>query len=243
MKDLIFHKIEMASRGRINWRSSQARQIIINDIENGVLLEEMTAAEAWEIYRVMPEFSNVSFRQFRERLADHRRQAKKIDWRNSDARQIILCDLESGYLPLDEEELSAEEAWETVYKYMDKFADVPFFQFKEKLADHRAQAQKYHLTSLRDEGALLHDRMLYPQSTHNARGERVFAVSPALSLLRQDIEAGLHERMSSAQLYHHRPEYAAFVQSIFYHRIYQEIRRQKYVNYCKQKKGKYNRPL
>ena len=59
-----------------------------------------------------------------------------IDWAKSLAKQIILDDLDCGVLPVDESELSAEEAWELVYSQMAEFIrpeTVVFSQFKEQL--------------------------------------------------------------------------------------------------------------
>ena len=58
-----------------------------------------------------------------------------VSWRTCSAREIILEDLILGYLPLDESELSAEEAWEE-YRKQDDFKLVPFGQFECLLKDH-----------------------------------------------------------------------------------------------------------
>jgi hypothetical protein len=53
-----------------------------------------------------------------------------VAWRRSGAREILLNDLQGGTLTLDAEMLSAEEAWESIYKDMKAFELVPFSQFK-----------------------------------------------------------------------------------------------------------------
>jgi hypothetical protein len=57
-------------------------------------------------------------------------------------KHIIMNDLETGVLPIDAEEMSAEEAWTICYRHMAESvrAGVDFNQFKERLQDHRKQA-------------------------------------------------------------------------------------------------------
>ena len=58
------------------------------------------------------------------------------DWHNSKARLIVIHDLEENVVPLNEDDMSTEVAWER-YHGLDEFADVPFSQFKEHLREHR----------------------------------------------------------------------------------------------------------
>ena len=53
-------------------------------------------------------------------------------------KHIIMDDLEKGLLPVDEEEISAEEAWSICYQHMAEFvsAGVVFDHFKERIQDH-----------------------------------------------------------------------------------------------------------
>ncbi|KAL7572471.1 hypothetical protein ACA910_000299 [Epithemia clementina (nom. ined.)] len=66
--------------GYINWRNSKARGIVVGDLEPGGMLEGMDYVEAkvvFEFYKQVPEFADVVLGQFKERLADHRKQAGK----------------------------------------------------------------------------------------------------------------------------------------------------------------------
>ena len=58
-----------------------------------------------------------------------------IDWRKSQAKKVIITDLEDGVLPADETTVSSEQAWD-VYKNLPVFRDICFKQFKEHLVDH-----------------------------------------------------------------------------------------------------------
>ena len=90
-----------------------------------------------------------------------------------------------------------------------------------------------------DEAAFQHDRQLVePQGTHNHRGEPIFDRSPAQPLLRQDVKHGHHDEISPIDLWNSRPEYKVFALKIFRHRIYQEVRLQKYWNHLEDKRKK-----
>ena len=68
-----------------------------------------------------------------------------IDWRNSRAKEIILCDLEDGLLSIEEHGkygMSAEKAWKSVYSKLEEFKNVPFRQFEVRLRDHREQIKR-----------------------------------------------------------------------------------------------------
>ena len=126
-----------------------------------------------------------------------------IDWAKSLAKQIILDDLDCGVLPVDESELSAEEAWELVYSQMAEFIrpeTVVFSQFKERLRDHRKKHGEGVTRAALESEALDHDRRLFPRQTENNRGEPVFDLSAAKLLLRADIAEGKHHRMTPSQL-------------------------------------------
>ncbi len=61
-----------------NWKKSAAREVLLDDLQQGLLpadAAELSAEEAWEIcYQHMAEFVPVVFDQFKERLRDHRKQ-------------------------------------------------------------------------------------------------------------------------------------------------------------------------
>ena len=62
----------------INWKESKARSVVIEDLVAGRMpLDDafMSAESAWDVhYRFLPEFQRVCFKQFKERLRDHRKQ-------------------------------------------------------------------------------------------------------------------------------------------------------------------------
>jgi hypothetical protein len=65
----------------IKWRNSVQAQILLQDLEEGILpLDnyEHSARDAWnDCYKKMDEFKDVPFQQFSDRLRDHRKQVQK----------------------------------------------------------------------------------------------------------------------------------------------------------------------
>ncbi len=62
-------------------------------------------------------------------------------------------------------------------------------------------------------------------------GEPVFDMHAAKVLLKQDVEAGVHLKLSPTELRASRPEYLAFNKVKFKEHIYQEVRLTKYIHY------------
>jgi hypothetical protein len=82
-----------------------------------------------------------------------------------------------------------------------------------------------------------HNRKLFPQQTHNHRGEPVFDMDEkAKQQLREDVENKLYTAMSASELRQRRAVYQKYKPRIFRHRIYQEIRRQKMLRYLEKKR-------
>ena len=160
-----------------------------------------------------------------------------IDWRNSKARGIILGDLEPGGMLVGMDHVSAEEVFD-FYKKMPEFVGVVLSQFKIRLADHRKQLAEGREMAKRDAEAFRKDRLLYPRKDRNQRGELVFDLHPAKHLLRMDVENGVHEQLSPKELQKSRPAYQVFKYEIFKHRIYQEVRRKKFLRYLELKREK-----
>ena len=99
-----------------------------------------------------------------------------VDWRThlgGRPREILLEDLENEALLLDEEIMSAEEAWEEIYMHLWEFSDVIFSQFKARLKDHRKQVARRKNAYVVHIVAYQHDRELYPRIGHNKHGEPV----------------------------------------------------------------------
>ena len=166
------------------------------------------------------------------------RRAGWIDWRNSRAKQVILEDLERYFLPLEEEDMSTEDAWTYVYQGMPEFEFVQFSQFQARLKDHRKQVKKRQVAASRQQHDFVRDRQLHPRRTHDRNGRLLFDASAASALLRDDVADDRHLTMDSETLRKSRTAYHPFEPTEFRRRIYQEVRRQKFIYYLAWKRAK-----
>ena len=153
-----------------------------------------------------------------------------VNWRNCPAREVLLQDLEPGGLLHDMDHVGADVLFH-FYKLMPQFNDVGFDQFKARLADHRKQSWKKHELASRDEDACAHDRRLFPPEYRDSRGKLKFDLHPAKALLRKDVTEKVHLGMKPSELRKTRMEYQEFDAKTFKDQIYQEVRRQKYLNH------------
>jgi hypothetical protein len=160
-----------------------------------------------------------------------------IKWRASKARIVLMQDLIDGILPVESSRISAEDAWD-IYKTMEEFATVVFSQFKARLQDHRKQISDNKIRAARELEFLVHDKSLFPRQKVNHRGELVFDLHPAKRLLRADIKAGKHLSMTPQELHVTNGAYQMFTLDIFRMRIYQEVRRSKFLNHLKERRAK-----
>lgn len=148
----------------------------------------------------------------------------QVDWRNLSCGDVILNDLKKDFLPLTEEELLAEMAWEH-YKNLSEFVKpgVVFEQFKERLANHRKQVAKWIQRVTLDAAAVEQAKAKHPYPTHNHRGRRNFHLSFAEDILRQDVQAKCHEGMSLLEFQRTWTKYGLFTKDHFKDLVKQTI--------------------
>ena len=161
-----------------------------------------------------------------------------VDWTKCPARRIILTDLQDEVLSLEESVTSAEQAWD-VYRNLPEFAGVRYEQFEDRLKDHRVQIKNRMDRASWEEAAFARDRQCFPRSRQefNHRGMRVFHGSAAQPLLAEDVKNNTHETMPPHEFRNTRPEYRMFTLDEFRPRIYQEVRRQKFINHLEKKRN------
>ena len=164
------------------------------------------------------------------------RKPGTIDWRNSESKQIVLDDLESGQISLDAAN-TAEDLCCGMCQFAPEFIaeEVGFDQFKKRLEDHRKQLE-HKIDRSEAMAALEHDRLIFPQKTHNARGEKIFCWTEAFGLLKQDVAAKKHTIMTPSQLHKTRPEHKEFSLTVFDRKIRQAIRKERLVNWKNDKR-------
>lgn len=160
-----------------------------------------------------------------------------VDWRNHAAREILLEDLEPGGWLHGQDDLDAKTVYDVYQNKQEEFRDIPFGQFEVRYIDSTKQAAKRRERSAQEEEFLKHDRILHPRQSHNHRGEPVFDMDTlAKEQLRNDIKNKLHKQMKPMELWLSREVYQKYKLDIFRPRIYQEIRRIKFLNWLEKKR-------
>jgi hypothetical protein len=165
-----------------------------------------------------------------------------INWRKSAAREILLEDLEPNGWLYGQEDLDVKIIFD-IYKHtMDEFNDVPFDQFQARYNDSISKAAVRRARAAEEEAWLEHDRRLHPRKSHNQRGEPVFDLDQeAKKQLQEDIKNKLHKTMTPMELQSSRAIYMKYKPEKFRFRIYQEIRRVKFLNYLEKQRTKKRR--
>ena len=163
-----------------------------------------------------------------------------IDWRNSQAKVIVLKDLETGVVPLEEDKASAEEVWNTYYVNQPEFITVGFEQFKLRFKDHRKQIQKKQGHQRQQMDILKRDRQLKPANLRDERGRKVFYLTEAAEKLRQDVANEVHRTMTMTELFLSRDIYHEdeWDEQYFAARVRQEVATQKFKYYLEWKRAK-----
>ena len=144
-------------------------------------------------------------------------------------------DLEPDGILYGKDNISTEEAF-AFYSQEPAFAGVCLAQFKEQLKVHRKHGNEQRVLAQQEMTALLHDRVLFPRMSHNARGEPVFDLSEAKAFLKEDVSNNLHLTMTPCNLQKTRQVYMAFKPDIFKDRICQAVWLAKYFNYLDDKR-------
>jgi hypothetical protein len=161
-----------------------------------------------------------------------------IDWAESEARSVVISDLQDGILSLDFRVTPVQEAWE-YYRKLPEFSIVCYAQFKDKLSGHRRAVIKAGNRRQMEEAAMQHDRQLSPMKKQSTQGVLRYDLSATKPLLREDVKAGRHFKMTTAALRASRPEYMQeYSMRKFGEHARQEVKYQKFVNYLNEKREK-----
>jgi len=158
-----------------------------------------------------------------------------INWQNSAARAMILEDLATGQLPLDEEHLSTDEAWD-YYSSLHEFTGVPYSQFARQLQTHRERVDEKRERSVEQHAALLRDRSKHSKPTTYDNGKPIFRYSDAYEMLKRDVYAGKHIGLTPSAFRLTETAYKRWNLKEFKEHIYQMERQWKFVNYLEKKR-------
>lgn len=103
------------------------------------------------------------------------------------------------------------------------YQDYTALKFAGKLNDIRDKIEQRIGRAKEDAAFLAHDRLVYPQPTHDTAGRPMWQKSKAQELLRQDIKDGTADSMKPRLLFDTREEYYNdYTLDFFRERIYKE---------------------
>lgn len=213
------------SKAKLSWKKDPRRETLKTDILEGRITPEMKPAQAAEInplYKEMGKVFNTRLSGMRKILAQPEKEPKKDKWRHKNPARIQMkWDVAEGIITADMDFATAKTKRALYGKMTDD-------QFKSRLVGMRKIVEKALERAAEDEAALEADLILRPRKTTNHRGEPEWHSSDAKSLLRTDMDAKLHEKMSPMELWETRDEYKKFWLSTFRGHIYQEVQTRKW---------------
>lgn len=133
----------------VDWKYSDAKDALLDAIANGDISHTMSARQAWDYYQYEDAFEGVEFNQFSRNLTSYRKKMmadpKFVLDQTPAAAAMIKEQFDNGTLPVDQDEMSAEEAWDEFFRGKKEFNNVPFWHFEEKLRKIRQEAKAYQL--------------------------------------------------------------------------------------------------
>ena len=220
------------------WGQSNARQLLIDDILNGII--PLTNAEMMPavVYRSRPEYAQYAEKDFPRRLKGVREiciarlnqapaPAPNIPaWGHSNARQLLIDDILNGIIPLTNEEMMPSVA----YRSRPEYAQYPESDFPPRLKAVREICKARLNRSVVDTAAYHNDRRFDVRPAQAATGLPRWEGSEAERFLKEDIENELHEQMLPRELFMTRSAYfEVFTLKVFRGHIAQEVKRRKFV--------------
>ena len=154
-------------------------------------------------------------------MAENRGQS----WSKSAARMLLQRDLERGIVSLNTRIMRPK----VVYDMRPEYQVIDYTKFVERLRAMRKQLAASKGRALSDSDAFAHDRAMYPEPTHNHKGEPRWEGSIAQALLKDEIYMVLELGVKPQQLYLSRSEYQQYGLKAFRDKIYQMDRTRKFL--------------
>jgi hypothetical protein len=157
-------------------------------------------------------------------------------WRSSKAKEQLMADLQSGYVPLDRMEMMPK----VVYQLREEYRTVSYETFRNNLNRLRNKYNEEQKFSTADAKGLARDRLLHPTAPCNQRGIPRWEGSDAQKFLKADMDQQWFTTKEERKaLYKSRKEYYKnFPFKIFYKHVDQEERLRKFKAYLKDKSEK-----
>jgi len=153
------------------------------------------------------------------------------------AKKSLFDEISAGRIPLEVEQMGAAQVWCNYHNTSQfkmrgmKFSDA----FKRRLSAMRKQIAKDKTRAASDQQEVARAIRNHPPPTHNHRGEPQWNGSRAQELLKLDIAAGNHLKMTATELWLDptRPEHQDFEPQTIRWKIQQELKTQKHLHTLK----------
>lgn len=141
---------------------------------------------------------------------------KTTKWINSQAKILLRDDIVHGVV-------DAQMAPRDVYQMREEYSKFKYENFRTNLKSLREAVATSILQMQMDSLFFGHDKSIMMNERRKAPRSLLWIESLAPSLLKQDIDEGLHNHLTPAELYESRVEYQAFPLQVFRNHIYQEV--------------------
>jgi hypothetical protein len=162
----------------------------------------------------------------------------KLNWKKSKAKALLRNDFVTGELPLNADELTAEQIFETRAEY----SATEWRLFPERLIAIRKATAERMEEAKDDEAAFAHDRLMYPEVEFEIDGSYKWHGSEAEELIKEDVQKIIEEgrkndpNVTPTNLWLERIEYQLFHPDKFANHFYQAFKRVKFDNFVELKK-------
>ena len=132
--------------------------------------------------------------------------SKKVAWRCSEAKQIMVQDMMDGIVPVKEKIKDPERLYRELYGDREEFADYPYTKnVPSRISRLQATVGKMGDAATKDNADFLVDRARNPASSVGYNGRVLWKGSEADRMLKIDMAAGKHLRMHPRELKAERP--------------------------------------
>ena len=140
------------------------------------------------------------------------RKAKALPWRSSEAKQIMVQDMMDGIVPVDVKIKDPEKLYRELYAHRVEFVDYPYNKsVPSRISRLQATIHKMGSMARKDNADFLVDRARNPASCVGYNGLLLWKGSYADQVLKMDMAAGKHLRMTPSELRAERPvDYQGF---------------------------------
>ena len=142
---------------------------------------------------------------------------KPSPWQDSRAKKLLRQDI------LDKTVVESMKP-KAIFEMRPEYKPYGLVNFRSNYYSLRKSIKSDQGKADSDSAALAHDHLIHPVAAFTSEGYPRWEGSDAARLLKEDVNAGLHENVEPRVLRQTRPEYQAFPLKVFRDHIHQEVR-------------------